>query len=65
MDDMVNEKVGIALFYCLRRAICFKIKNSSSKTSFKDKNSISKFFLGKMHFNDELFLINELKIRRF
>lgn len=61
---MVNEKVGIALFYCLRRAICFKIKTPHPKLLLKTKTPYPKF-LGKMHFNDELFLINELKIRRF
>lgn len=42
MDGMVDEKVGIVLFYCLRLAIHFKIKNSSYKISLKDKSPKSK-----------------------
>lgn len=41
MDDMVNEKVGIALFYC---PICFKIKTPHPKLLLKTKTPYPKFF---------------------
>lgn len=43
MDDMVNEKVGIVLFYCLWWVICFKIKIFYLKFFLKIKILYLKF----------------------